>query len=170
MKYMIALLIAAVLLFVGCVYESPLTTEHNIAIDPTVPGLWEPIQDKGDVPNQDEQLMILKYSDTEYLIHYPPGGNDEAYYRGYPIKIGGVSCVQLQIIGTADGPLAKDRKDLFHVVSYQLTGSGLEIKMLNTDLVNDKLKTTDELRKAFLKNINNKGLFTDAVVFRKIKN
>jgi len=113
--------------------------------------------------------MILKYSDTEYLIHYPPGGNDEAYYRGYPIKIGGVSCVQLQIIGTDDGPLKKNEKGLFHVASYRLTEGQLEIKLLNTDLVDDSLKTTDGLREAFLKHKENKELFNDPNVFRKIK-
>lgn len=57
MKYMIVLLTAAVLLLVGCVYESPLTKKHNIAVDSTVLGLWEPIQDEGDVLKQDERMM-----------------------------------------------------------------------------------------------------------------
>lgn len=168
MKYLMALLTIAVLLLAGCVYESPLTKKHDIEIDSAVLGVWEPIPDKGDAPKKDERMMILKYSDTEYLIHYPPGGNDEAYYRGYPIKIGGVSCVQLQVIGTADGPPAKGRKELFHVVSYQLKDGQLEIKTLNTDLVDDDLKTTDELRKAFIEHIDNKGLFKNPGVFRRI--
>jgi hypothetical protein len=114
-------------------------------------------------------MVILKYSDTEYLIHYPLGGNDEAYYRGYPIKIGGISCIQLQIIGTDDGPLQKNEKNLFHVVSYRLTDGQLEIKTLNTDLVNAELKTIDSLRDAFLKHKDSKELFKDPAVFRKIK-
>ena len=169
MKYIMMMCATAVLLLVGCEYESPLTKEHTIAVDPAVLGVWEPIQDKDDQSKQNERMVILKYSDTEYLIHYPLGGNDEAYYRGYPIKIGGISCVQLQIIGTDDGPLQKHEKNLFHVVSYRLTDGQLEIKTLNTDLVNAELKTTDSLRDAFLKHKDSKELFKDPGVFRKIK-
>ena len=168
MKYMKLFAIVG-LLVAGCVYESPFTTEHNIAIDSAVLGLWEELKpDKGVEPKEDEQMMILKYSDTEYLIHYPTG-KDGIYYRGYPIKIGGISCVQLQIIGTDDGPPKKDETELFHVVSYQLTDGQLEIKTLDTDLVNDDLKTTEELHKAFLKHKENKDLFKDPGVFRKKK-
>jgi len=89
-------------------------------------GVWEAIPDKGEEPKQNNLER-------------------RAYFPGYPIKIGGVSCVQLQAIGTDDGPPKKDEKDLFHVVSHRLAGAGLEIKILNTELVDDDLKTTDPL-------------------------
>jgi len=157
MKCKLALLIVAILLITGCEYESPLTKKHNIAVDSAVLGLWETIPDKGEEPKQNERMMILKYSGTEYLIHYPVR-KDVAYFRGYPIKIGGVSCVQLQAIGTDNGPPEKDEKDLFHVVSHQLAGAGLEIKILNTELVDDGLKTTEALTQSFLKHKGNKKL------------
>ena len=112
MKCKLALLTIAVLLITGCEYESPLTKEHNIAVDSAVLGLWEAIPDKGEEPKQNERMMILKYSGTEYLIHYPVG-KDGAYFRGYPIKIGGVSGVQLQAIGTDDGLRRKMRRIFF---------------------------------------------------------
>ena len=161
------LIMAAIVLLAGCEYEAPLTDEHIIAIDPAVLGVWVP--DEGVQPKQDERLMILKYSDTEYLIHYPPGGNDETYYRGYPIKIGGVRGVQVQVIGTKVGPPEKETKKLFHVLSYKLTDGKLEIRKLNTDLVDSDVKTTDELRKTLVENNKNKDLFNDLVVFQKIK-
>lgn len=170
MKYAATVLAAVILMLAGCRYESPLTEEHSIAIDPAVLGLWEPAPDEGDESKQDERMVILKYSDTEYLIHYPPGGNDEAYYRGYPVNIGDVPCVQLQIIGTAAGSPSHNTKALFHVVSYRLTDGQLEIKSLNTDLVDDSLKTTNKLREAFLQHKKNKELFRDPVVFRKRTN
>jgi hypothetical protein len=156
------------LLLAGCEYESPFTTEHRIAIDPSVLGVWAPKPKEGDEPKDDVRMMILKYSDTEYLIHYP-AGDDGIYYRGYPIKIGGISCVQLQIVGTKNGPPKKDEKELFHAVSYQLTNGDLEIKTLNTDLVADKLKTTSELREAFEKQKDNNDLFKDLGLFGKRK-
>ncbi len=168
MKYIMMVFAVAILLLAGCEYESPFTKEHSIAIDSAVLGLWEPKSDEGENSKQDELMMILKYSDTEYLIHYPTG-KDGIYYRGYPIKIGGISCVQLQIIGTNDGPPKKDETELFYAVSYQLTDRQLEIKTLDTDLVNDDLKTTDELRKAFLKHKDKKDLFKNPGVFRRRK-
>ena len=168
MKNLMAFSTAAVLLLAGCEYESPLTTEHSIAIDSAVLGLWEPIPDEGKEPKQDEQMMILKYSDTEYLLHYPVG-KDGLYYRCYPIKIGGVLCVQLQVIGTGDGPPKKDEKDIFHVVSYQLTNDELAITLLNTDVVNDGLKTTEALRQSFLNHKGDKDLFTNPGRFKKIE-
>ena len=131
MKCKLTLLAVAALLISGCEYESPLTKEHNIAVDPAVLGLWEAIPDEGKEPDQDERMMILKYSNTEYMIHYPVK-DDGIYFRAYPVKIGDVSCVQLQAIGTGDGPPEKDEKSLFHVASYRLTGAELEIKILNT--------------------------------------
>lgn len=168
MKHLMAFLSVAVLLLAGCEYESPLTKEHSIAIDSAVLGLWEPIPDEEEEPKQEERMMILKYSDTEYLLHYP-AGKGGLYYRCYPIKIGGVSCVQLQVIGTGDGPPKKDEKDLFHVVSYQLANAELEIALLNTDLVDDGLKTTEALRQSFLKHKGNKELFTNPGRFKRIE-
>ena len=169
MKSIMMMFTMAVLLLAGCEYESPFTTEQSIAIDSAVLGLWEPKPDgEEDDSEQDDLMMILKYSDTEYLIHYPTG-KDGIYYRGYPIKIEGISCVQLQIIGTNAGAPKKDETELFYAVSYQLTEGQLEIKTLDTDLVNDDLKTTDELRKAFLKHKDNKDLFKGPGVFRKRK-
>ena len=167
MKYITPGLAIAVLLLVGCIYESPLTKEHSIAIDSALLGSWDTMtgEDK-EGWFQDELMMILKYSDTEYLIHYP-AGEEGIYYRGYPVKVGGISCVQLQVVGTHDGPPKKGARDLFCVVSYQLTDNGLEIRQLNYDLVDDDLKTTDELRKAFLKHKDSKELFIDPGIFRK---
>ena len=169
MRRIAVLLIVTVLFLAGCKYEKPLIKEHAIPVDSSVLGLWEPQPDEGEESGVDERMIILKFSDTEYLIHYPPGGNDEAYYRGYPIKIGGISCVQLQVIGTKDGMPKKDVKALFAVVSYELKKGILEIRTLNTDLVDDDLKTTEALVQTFLNYKDNKDLFTDPVRFKQLK-
>jgi hypothetical protein len=169
MRGVAALLIVMGLFLAGCKYEKPLVKEHTIPIDASVLGLWEPLPDEGEKFGDDERLVILKFSDTEYLIHYPPGGNDEAYYRGYPVKIGGIPCIQLQVIGTKDGMPKKDVKTLFAVVSYELKKGILEIKKLNTDLVDDDLKTTEALAQTFLNHKNDKNLFIDPVRFKQLK-
>lgn len=54
-------------------------------------------------------------------------------------------------------------------MSYQLTKGKLEIKKLNTDLVDDGLETTAELVKAFLVHKDNKGLFNNPRRFKKVE-
>ena len=116
MKCKLALFTVAVLLITGCEYESPLTKKHNIAVDSAVLGLWEAIPDKEEEPKQNERMMILKYSGTEYLIHYPVG-KDGAYFRGYPIKIGG------SVVCSASGhrkgrwPLGRKMRRIFFMLS-----------------------------------------------------
>lgn len=169
MRFIAAWLIITVLFLAGCTYEQPLIKEHAIPVDSSVLGIWEPLRDEGEESGPDERMIILKFSDTEYLIHYPPGGNDETYYRGYPIKIGGISCVQIQIIGTKDGIPKVDVKALYAVVSYELKKDILEVRTLNTDLVDDDLKTTQALVQAFLKHRDDNDLFADPVRFRRLK-
>ena len=166
MKYKILFLITlALAVFAGCEYESPLTYEHNIPVDSSVLGLWETIPDKNETPGSGEKMLVLKYSDTEYLVHYPIG--DEAFYfRGYPVKIGDISCVQIQLIGDTNGDIKKEERK-YQVVSYVLSNGELEIKTLNTDLVDKNLKESNNLRKAFVKNSGNMKLFQNPVRFMR---
>jgi hypothetical protein len=158
-------LTTAAFLVAGCEYEAPLTTEHSISIDPAILGLWTPVPKQGKDPNPDNRMLILRYSDTEYLIRSPTG-KDGIYYRGYPIDIEGVSCVQLEVIGVEEAPIESDEKELFHIASYDFKNGFLEISLLNTDLVDKHLKDTDTLRKAFLENKNNKELFRNQNRYR----
>lgn len=169
MKHPIMSVIAAavVLSFAGCQYLAPLTEEHTITIDPAVIGLWEEVPE-GDKPSDPNgRMLILKYSDTEYLVHYPTG-KDEMYYRAYPIKVDGIPCVQIQLIGTADGDISKGERK-YQVTTYTISKGELEIKTLNTDLVDKDLSDTASIKKAFLNNKDNKDLFTNSGKFRRVK-
>ena len=168
MRRVVMLSALTTLLLSGC-YEFPLTKEHKIPVDSAVLGLWELIPNNQDEPNPSDRLTILKYSDTEYMIR-TPDGSGEIYYRGYPIKLGGIACVQLQALGTNEGPFGQHIENLFHVASYQLKDGKLTIRFLNTNLVEEDLENSDALRKAFLKHKNNKELFTNPGGFRKIEN
>lgn len=166
MKHIGAVVIAAVLVIAGCVYEAPLTEEHTIPIDPSVLGLWEEVPE-GDKPaDPNERMNIMKYSETEYLVHYPTGKYG-MYFRGYPIKIEGVSCVQFQVIGNADGDIKKEERT-YQVVSYALSQGELEVRTLNSDLVDKNLKDSAGLRQAFIKNKDNKDLFREPGKFRRV--
>lgn len=168
MKRIIAVSGVAVFLLAGCIYDEPLTTDHSIAIDSAILGLWAEVTPEGETAPSDPELIILKFSETEYLIHYPPRADDGIYYRGYPIEIGGISCVQLQVIGDRNGSVGKVTKR-YNVVNYELKEGELEIRLLNTQLVSDDLKTIDELVRAFLEQKDHEALFNDVGIFRRVK-
>ena len=173
MKYTRIILATAVLLITGCIYDYPLTTEHNIPINPELLGFWEAIPVEGGYPSRDNGIIIMKFSDTEYLIHSARGSllnGTWYYYRGYHVKIGNFSCVQLQIIGTEFGPSHKDAKDLFHIAFYTLENGNLEIKMLNTNVVSEYLYSSEALRESILENQENKDLFKSERKFKRVRN
>jgi hypothetical protein len=159
--------VAIILSFAGCQYFAPVSEEHTIAIDPSIIGLWEEVPEGDKPPDPAGRMLILKYSDTEYLVHYPIR-KDDGYYRAYPVKIDGISCVQIQLIGTADGDVKKGERK-FQVATYTVSNGELEIKTLNTDLVDKDLGDTASIKQAFLKNKDNKDLFSNPGKFRKIR-
>lgn len=172
MKLKNIFMVALFFLIAGCEYETSLTDEHKIPVDKAVLGLWDAVPEKGGVSDpkdrvsdSKERLIVLKYTDTEYLVHYP-AGDEGFYFRGYPIRIGGVSCVQIRLIGDSNGDI-KTGERKYQVVSYQFVNGELEIKTLNTDLVDNNLKDRNKLEKAFLKNKNKGELFRNPVRFRK---
>lgn len=166
-KLLLMLLAGIVLLCAGCRYEAPLTDEHAIPVDGSVLGLWEYVPAENEQPGPPEQMMVLRYSDTEYLIQYPTG-KDAMYFRGYHVRIGDIACVQLQLLGTEDGPIAKDEKKLFHVALYRVAAGEMVVRTLNTDLVDDGLRDMAALRAAFVKHQDKAELFIDPGRFRKV--
>lgn len=147
----------------GCKYETPLSDQHDVPVDSTLLGLWHQVPD-ADEAWKEERLLILKYSETEYLIHYP-AQDDGLYYRGYGIDVGGISCVQLQIIGVENGPPPADDEDLYHVVLPRLVDGQLEVSLLNTDVVDENLTESGALRQAFLASVDRADLFVAPLRF-----
>ncbi len=89
------------------------------------------------------------------------------YFRAYPISIEGLSCVQIQLVGTSKGDIKKqDRK--YQVVSYEVSKGELEIKILNTELVDKSLGDSLGIKRAFLKHKGNNDLFRHLGKFRKV--
>lgn len=166
MKGCAVFLLVAFFVIVSCEYKAPLTEEHAIPIDPSVLGLWEGIS-RDNRPDPEERMLILKYTDTEYLILYPTR-KDGQYFRGYPIMVGGVSCVQIQLIGSADGSDITEEERGYQVISYKLSNGILDIRTLNTNLVDKNLKDSASLRQAFLKHKDNKELFSNPGKFIKV--
>jgi len=147
-------------LSVGCQYQVPLADKQDIPVDPSVIGLWE------EASEPSNRMLVVKYTDTDYLIQYPTGTNG-LFFRGYPIKVEGIDCVQIQFVGKADGRL-KDEDRNYHVVTYTTANGELTVRMLSTALVDKGLARTAELRAAFRKNKANKDLFLEPELFRQV--
>jgi len=166
MKKFLLFLVFLLLPVSACEYHEPLAEKQNIPIDQALLGLWEPAPEKNEAKPSGEWILALKYSDSEYMIHYQ-SGSDSMYFRAYPLKVGDISCVQLQLIGDAGGPLAKG-EPAFQVASVTLNGDEVTIRMMNTSVLGRDL-AGPALREAFLKNAKNPGLFREPVKFRRVK-
>lgn len=152
---------------VGCVYKAPLAKKQKIKIDNAVVGLWQTADKAAEAAGAAGRLLVLEYTDSEYLVCYQDA-KGSMYFRGYPIKVEGISCVQLQLVGNADGSVkAEDRK--YQVVTYALAADALEVRILNGDVVSADLGTTEELKDAFTKNKDNEKLFSNPVKFVKVQ-
>ena len=73
MKYFSLMITTCVLLFAACTYDASITEEHTIAIDPAVLGMWEAIPEDDEDPGDMERVLVLKFSDTEYLVQHIDG-------------------------------------------------------------------------------------------------
>ena len=167
MKRFLLFLVVLLLGIAACEYQEPLSEKQNSSIDPALLGLWEPAPEKNEPKPSGEWILALKYSDTEYMIHYQTG-SESMYFRAYPLKIGDIPCVQLQLIGDSSGPLAKT-EPAYQVAFVTLTGDEVTIRMMNTSVVGRDLHSP-ALREAFLKNSKNTDLFREPVKFRRVKN
>jgi hypothetical protein len=166
---MIKFLLFLVLLSIfvaACEYQEPLSEKQNMSVDPALLGLWEPVPEKSETKPCGEWILVLKYSDTEYMIHYQTR-TESMYFRAYPLKAGDISCMQLQLIGSGDGPPAKG-DPAFQAASVTLTGDEATIRMMNTSVVANNLRGP-ALREAFLNNAKNPDLFREPVTFRRVK-
>ena len=163
MRY-IRIQIIMIMSLMGCFYEAPLTTQASIGVDPAMLGVWKLVPEAGETLSQPEVMTILEFSDHEYMIRYDDGP-EGSYFRAYPIQIGGISCVQLQLIGSADGPISPDEKGRYIVASFTFEADRLVVRTLNTELVSTDLKTSQELVNAFVRNKSAKNLFTEPGFF-----
>lgn len=166
MKKFLLFLCVLLLTVAACEYHEPLSEKQNISIDPALLGLWEPVPEKNEAKPSGEWILALKYSDTEYMIHYQTR-TESMYFRAYPIKVGDLSCMQLELIGSGDGP-AEMGDAAYQAASVTLSGDEATIRMMNTSVVSSNLRGP-ALREAFLRNAKNPDLFREPVKFRRVK-
>lgn len=142
----------------------------GIKIDRDLIGTWKSDPRSESSNGEDYQIIIRKHSDTEYLIHLPDDEEDE-YHRGYPIKVAGISCIQLKYIGETENPKTPPMPPRFNVVSYEIKGDRLVGRVLDVDYVPTKVGKggTEALKREFEKHKGRSDLFLDAWKCRRQK-
>lgn len=160
MKRISALL--SILLLCGCVYEVPLVEEPVVLIDPELTGTWQLIPNEGEPEDPTAQLVILPFSQTEYVVVCSPSKNDRVVFRGYPAHVKGMELVQLEWLQAEPG------QKRYHVCHYTLQDGRLLVQTLNNDLVSDLITDSETLREAFVENCRNPKVFSTPMVYRKM--
>lgn len=166
MKKLILLFLLGIPLLVACVFDVPVTTGHVIEIDEAVLGPWISVPEGEDEP---VQIRILRFSETEYVLHYFED-DWQLYFRAYPVKIGEISAVQLEVLGDADEAVSKDAGERYMIATYRFVAGKLEVRTLNTELFDTEISGSDALKAEILKHEDNPELFNDPGLFKRLAN
>ena len=164
MKKLVLLFLLGIPLLVACVFDVPVTTDHVIAIDEAILGPWASVPEGEDDP---VQIRILRFSDTEYLLHYFED-DWQLYFRAYPVKIGATPAVQLEVLGDDNKALTEDAKERFTVATYRMVDGKLEVRTLNTELFDTGISDSDSLKAEILKKEDHPELFNDPGFFKRV--
>lgn len=164
MKTLFAAVVAA-FLSSSCVFEEPFEPTAKLPVDDSLTGLWEEaLDDAGRDPNR---LLVLKHSENEYVVQYPVG-TKAMFFRAFAVELEGSPFVQIQLTGTADGPVkSADRK--YHLLRVESGNEALTLQVIRPETLGKNLKGSQALREAFAAHKNDAGLFDDPMRFRKVK-
>jgi hypothetical protein len=170
MRSVVAAVASVCLCIVGCDYVAPLDEPSGIAIDRNLIGTWRDISEGAPKTNDEGEMIVRKRTDTEYLIHIPDKEEPE-YYRAYPIKVAGISCIQIEFLGTSETPKAPVKPDRFNVVTCDLKGDKLVVNLLDYDYVSPiyAKRGKKEFQREFAKNKDRKDLFFKCLELQRKK-
>jgi hypothetical protein len=147
----------------GCDFTVPISQQHTVAVDGAVLGLWETQSDGGKV----ERLLVLKLSETEYVVQYPLGA-DAMLFRGYPVKVGDQTLVQLQVLGTVKGQMPDKNAKPYQIAAYRTKEDTLRVKLLDPRSVGENLHSTDTLRAAVVEALPDSRSFREEMRFKRV--
>lgn len=164
MKKVITILVLfATLCLAGCIYDVPLAEKQDLPLDVDVIGNW---QSTG--PDAGHKLTITSYSETEYAFHFPKGFLEEnrTFLRGYPIKVGGVSLIQL--VRTDSNYVPTGGSGAYSLITLEVVGAGLAIKVLELGDSARESKSSAGLRAIFLSKKDDKSIYQDGGKFSRV--
>jgi hypothetical protein len=156
-------LCAVGLLLVGCVYEVPLATDSQQDVNRALLGKWQTVAGDGEVM----ELLVLPLGANEYLVHYPSKAKDGIFFRAFVAQTGEVPIMQFQALGTSAGDVPDDQR-VYHFGTFRLDGQQLVLRLINPEVVNRDVTSTEALAKAIAGQRQNPVLFSEPTVFQKL--
>ena len=159
------LFLSMVLFIAGCIYEKPFANPDNSPIDEKLLGCWKYSDNNKD--KSSIEMLVMKYSDTEYLVRYVTGDNP-LYFKAYNVTVGELKAVQIQWIGMEKGILANENRK-YNLLKYKLERDSLEIRFINDLLVPKNITDSEKLRSKVIENSKDAKLFNDPGKFERIK-
>lgn len=161
-RVMLVLLVVGTLL-AGCDYTVPLVKTPDIKIDNAITGLWQKTGDTGKIEN----LLVLPMSEQEYLVTFPAGSENAMFARACLWRGAGLTLVQLNWFGTAQGKVPDDNKT-FQLVSCAIEGDTMKVRLLNPDVFPKRVALSDDLAKTIAAKKDDPKLFRAEMVFQKV--
>lgn len=153
----------ALCLLNSCVFEQPFESKALVPVNPALPGCWNEIpKDGAEAPNR---MLVLQHSENEYIVEYPAGGK-AMFFRAFAVELAGEVCMQIQLIGTADGAVKpEDRK--YHLLKVAVNGNEMEFRTVEPEVLGKDVRDTKGLREAFAAHKDDAGLFSEPTRFRR---
>lgn len=158
-----SILLGLALLLSACDFTVPLANKPEMTIDHSLVGLWQRTSERGEV----QKLLILPLNEREYLISFPANNEKALYARAWSYHFAGHQFVQLRWIGTRAGTVP-DNARVYQLATYQRHGDILDVRMLNTDLIDNDISSTGELRRSIRKHRNDPNLFRQTLRFHRL--
>ncbi len=157
---------AASLIFLNaCVFESPFEAEAKIAVETKLLGKWDEVS--GDADGRHDRMLVLQHSANEYLVEYPLG-EKAMVFRAHAVDLAGGKYIQVQLIGTADGPVKpEDRK--YHLLKIHVDGDALEMRTIDPEVLGKPAGDFARMKATFAEHKDDPKLFGEPVKFRRIK-
>lgn len=153
------------LLLNSCVFEAPFAVEAKVPVDRALLGRWEERQTNEKLAVN--RMLVLQHSPNEYLVCYPEG-EKAMYFRAFAVDLAGQHCIQIQLIGTADGPVTTENRK-YHLLKMAMDHDGLEIRTIRPEILGKDVRDTEALRAAFITNKDDADLFGEPVRFSRLK-
>jgi hypothetical protein len=150
-------------LLVGCDFSVPAMKTAVLPIDTAVVGAWQRPGRKG-VP---EKLLVLPFSDKEYLVAYPAGNPDAMFAKAMLCQVGDLQLVQLQWVGTGAGRTPDDPK-VFQLAAYTVKDGTLTVRLVNPDALGAAVSSPEDLVKAVVAQAANPALYREAMTFTAV--
>lgn len=158
--YLLALCCA---LLMGCEYTVPLFSTPQQKIDPALVGQWSRTLPNGET----ETVLVLPWSDQEYLVAFPANKPDAMYARATLMPVAGLPLIQLHWIGTANAKLPTDAR-VYQFATFACQNDRITLRLLNSERIRTSLATSDALIQAITKNKEAPDLFREPLCFSRV--